>query len=41
MCIRDSIGGNLMALTGDLQVNAAGDVRIAPRATVQLSLIHI
>ncbi|QQB36310.1 hemagglutinin repeat-containing protein [Achromobacter deleyi] len=30
-----NIGGNLMALTGDLQVNAAGDVRIAPRATVQ------
>ncbi len=30
-----NIGGNLMALTGDLQVNAAGDVRIAPRTTVQ------
>ena len=30
-----NIGGNLVALTGDLQVNAAGDVRIAPRATVQ------
>ncbi|MGW8308671.1 MAG: two-partner secretion domain-containing protein [Achromobacter pulmonis] len=30
-----NIGGNLAALTGDLQVNAAGDVRIAPRATVQ------
>ncbi|CUJ77337.1 Filamentous hemagglutinin [Achromobacter dolens] len=30
-----NIGGNLMALTGDLQVNAAGDVRIAPRVTVQ------
>ncbi|MFH7112046.1 hypothetical protein ACFWXM_29685, partial [Achromobacter xylosoxidans] len=30
-----NIGGNLAALTGDLQVSAAGDVRIAPRATVQ------
>ncbi|MFY2028824.1 hemagglutinin repeat-containing protein [Achromobacter xylosoxidans] len=30
-----NIGGNLAALTGDLQVSAAGDVRIAPRATMQ------
>jgi len=30
-----NIGGNLVALTGDLQVTAAGDVRIAPRGTAQ------
>ncbi|WP_165359304.1 hemagglutinin repeat-containing protein [Achromobacter agilis] len=30
-----NVGGNLVALTGDLQVSAAGDVRIAPSATVQ------
>ncbi|WP_155865155.1 hemagglutinin repeat-containing protein [Achromobacter xylosoxidans] len=30
-----NIGGNLAALTGDLQVSAAGDVRIEPRATMQ------
>ncbi|WP_447920685.1 hemagglutinin repeat-containing protein [Achromobacter aegrifaciens] len=30
-----NIGGHLVALTGDLQVTAAGDVRIAPRGTVQ------
>ncbi|MFD4840497.1 hemagglutinin repeat-containing protein [Achromobacter sp. NPDC058515] len=30
-----NVGGNLVALTGDLQVSAAGDVRIAPSATMQ------
>ena len=30
-----NIGGNLVALTGDLQVTAAGDVRIAPRGATQ------
>ncbi|AYD67039.1 filamentous hemagglutinin N-terminal domain-containing protein [Achromobacter sp. B7] len=30
-----NIGGNLVALTGDLHVNAAGDVRITPSGTVQ------
>jgi len=30
-----NVGGNLVALTGDLQVTAAGDVRIAPRGTAQ------
>jgi filamentous hemagglutinin len=30
-----NVGGNLVALTGDLQVSAAGDVRIAPSATLQ------
>ncbi|WP_187639847.1 hemagglutinin repeat-containing protein [Achromobacter insolitus] len=30
-----NIGGNLVALTGDLQLTAAGDVRIAPRGTAQ------
>ncbi|WP_175147394.1 filamentous hemagglutinin N-terminal domain-containing protein, partial [Achromobacter insolitus] len=30
-----NIGGNLVALTGDLQVTAAGDVRIAPRGAAQ------
>ncbi|WP_454669942.1 two-partner secretion domain-containing protein [Achromobacter kerstersii] len=30
-----NIGGNLVALTGDLHVNAAGDVRIASSGTVQ------
>ncbi len=30
-----NVGGNLAALTGDLHVSAAGDVRIAPGATVQ------
>ncbi|WLW64073.1 hemagglutinin repeat-containing protein [Achromobacter aegrifaciens] len=30
-----NIGGNLVALSGDLQVTAAGDVRIAPRGTAQ------
>ncbi|QVQ28286.1 hemagglutinin repeat-containing protein [Achromobacter deleyi] len=30
-----NVGGNLVALTGDLQVSASGDVRIAPSAAVQ------
>ncbi|MFE0841420.1 two-partner secretion domain-containing protein, partial [Achromobacter insolitus] len=30
-----NIGGNLVALTGDLQLTAAGDVRIAPRGAAQ------
>ncbi|MGE8567686.1 MAG: filamentous hemagglutinin N-terminal domain-containing protein, partial [Achromobacter sp.] len=30
-----NVGGNLVALTGDLEVSAAGDVRIAPSAAVQ------
>jgi len=30
-----NIGGNLAALTGDLQLSAAGDLRIQPSATVQ------
>ncbi|WP_050978194.1 hemagglutinin repeat-containing protein [Bordetella petrii] len=30
-----NIGNNLVALTGDLQVSAAGDVRIRPTATLQ------
>ncbi|WP_162259901.1 hemagglutinin repeat-containing protein [Achromobacter sp. Root83] len=30
-----NVGGDLVALTGDLQVSAAGDVRIAPSATMQ------
>ncbi|OAE60629.1 hypothetical protein A7J67_25595 [Achromobacter xylosoxidans] len=30
-----NVGGNLVALTGDLEVSASGDVRIAPSAAVQ------
>ncbi|WP_162253555.1 hemagglutinin repeat-containing protein [Achromobacter sp. Root565] len=30
-----NVGGNLVALTGDLEVSASGDVRIAPGAAVQ------
>ncbi|SIT29110.1 hemagglutinin repeat-containing protein [Achromobacter sp. MFA1 R4] len=30
-----NVGGNLVALTGDLQVSASGDVRIAPSAAIQ------
>lgn len=30
-----NVGGDLVALTGDLQVSASGDVRIAPSAAVQ------
>ena len=29
-----NVGGNLVALTGDLSLNAAGDVRIVPNATL-------
>ncbi len=30
-----NVGGNLVALTGDLEVSASGDVRIAPSAAMQ------